>query len=172
MRGATWHRFVYESRRHISIHAPHARSDPQTPRLSLCWDEISIHAPHARSDSGVVEVCQMVLRFQSTLLMRGATWPRVSHDMLTIFQSTLLMRGATLAVGRGRAGTNNFNPRSSCEERRRCHVLNRERRDFNPRSSCEERQFDGIGCQHIILISIHAPHARSDAARQAPRQDP
>ena len=33
--------------------------------------------------------------FQSTLLMRGATWSSVSHDTLIIFQSTLLMRGAT-----------------------------------------------------------------------------
>ena len=59
-----------------------------------------------------------------------------------------------------------FNPRSSCEERRthpRCRSLCSY---FNPRSSCEERPYlahDGHGS---FLISIHAPHARSDLAAQ------
>ena len=101
-----------------------------------------------------------------------------------IFQSTLLMRGATRAEKRlakaqnfnprssceerpqersSRFSTTNFNPRSSCEERHvqipMCCVR---LYHFNPRSSCEERRrwlsFNGMA-RHI---SIHAPHARSD----------
>ena len=34
--------------------------------------------------------------------------------------------------------------------------------DFNPRSSCEERQDADKLCRACALISIHAPHARSD----------
>ena len=33
--------------------------------------------------------------------------------------------------------------------------------DFNPRSSCEERLFL-LAVGHVVDISIHAPHARSD----------
>ena len=79
---------------------------------------ISIHAPHARSDDKDGP--------------RGAAVPS--------FQSTLLMRGATTMARAGTKPTCNFNPRSSCEERRR------RRR----------------GARHLTLISIHAPHARSD----------
>ena len=60
------------------------------------------------------------------------------------FQSTLLMRGAT-----------RFAP---CLHRR-LH--------FNPRSSCEERPDGDPRRGRDILISIHAPHARSDILRAA-----
>ena len=82
---------------------------------------ISIHAPHARSDPLSLTVSIILRTFQSTLLMRGATglhrarriiWfnfnPRSSCEerpdfrsgsLLTIrFQSTLLMRGATVSI--------------------------------------------------------------------------
>ena len=106
----------------------------------------------------------VTLRFQSTLLMRGATPcrpccppsqsyfnPRSSceerlrlmDDFIIIgrFQSTLLMRGAT-----------------GCPAAGIVHVQN-----FNPRSSCEERHDASIG-KFLSAISIHAPHARSDTS--------
>ncbi len=84
-----------------------------------------------------------------------------------------------------RTDTSDFNPRSSCEERREWRQEHGHSRHFNPRSSCEERhdrQDDGEGnvphfnprssCEERRLersrlieagrISIHAPHARSD----------
>ena len=98
--------------------------------------------------------------FQSTLLMRGATKYPHEGSLLLIFQSTLLMRGAT-HVWLSTALSDNFNPRSSCEERRKyllykmalaqfqstllmrgaTHIVQSVSRytDFNPRSSCEER---------------------------------
>ena len=105
----------------ISIHAPHARSDVRTPDVDHCV-LISIHAPHARSDRTWRTMDMVRFSFQSTLLMRGATWRRSFR------------RGNTFY--------------------------------FNPRSSCEERPYlahDGHGS---FLISIHAPHARSDLAAQ------
>ena len=139
--------------------------------------------------------------------MRGAT-RRNSNARMTQhrFQSTLLMRGATSGLRRQSASKRNFNPRSSCEERRgtgssrqiflhfnprsSCeerHVLHYRRADwhhFNPRSSCEERleiphstpgrtEFQSTLLMRGAtekrsrgregdVISIHAPHARSD----------
>ena len=153
---------LYFDTKNISIHAPHARSDPAAQRAQQRrWDfnprssceerhfkvtlapsltDISIHAPHARSDSRT-----------------GSSRPIFLH----------------------------FNPRSSCEERHGLYVISvRHELDFNPRSSCEERRklLDSVGTatefQSTLLmrgatkaraywirccsISIHAPHARSD----------
>ena len=125
------------------------------------------------------------LLFQSTLLMRGATgFDALNASSNPLFQSTLLMRGATernlydLAHG-------HFNPRSSCEERRGADAGRiPQARHFNPRSSCEERRAamrtpparpsyfnPRSSCEErpmvrslnsARVISIHAPHARSD----------
>ena len=60
---------------------------------------ISIHAPHARSDPAFLYSRRIRFKFQSTLLMRGATSSRPLTAMDTwSFQSTLLMRGATLGT--------------------------------------------------------------------------
>ena len=127
----------------------------------------------------------MDTQFQSTLLMRGATDDISAKELEVVFQSTLLMRGATASSGWCVAG-NDFNPRSSCEERHglRCAcVIERDifqstllmrgatehvsvslynESNFNPRSSCEERhELQGLA-NAFDMISIHAPHARSD----------
>ncbi len=110
---------VRSYKRQISIHAPHARSDIIARSPSDC-QPISIHAPHARSDKKSTTLLQRPLSFQSTLLMRGAT-------------------------------------EEQPQSRGRCQ-------DFNPRSSCEERQYrQGLLAEKKSNISIHAPHARSDA---------
>ena len=147
---------------HISIHAPHARSDPPETDV-CCLPAISIHAPHARSDPPKKDLDEIREEFQSTLLMRGATASRLYAEPLQ----------------------QDFNPRSSCEERQitcktRCRnsVISihapHARSDlicddifvtlfyFNPRSSCEERPNHRKRIAVAIVISIHAPHARSD----------
>ena len=111
------------------------------------------------------------------------TQQRISARLKT-FQSTLLMRGATRQI-RSRQGflvisihapharsdrmasllkitREDFNPRSSCEERRARIRLAGHPRHFNPRSSCEERLARSKGYICCCIISIHAPHARSD----------
>ncbi len=79
----------------ISIHAPHARSDPVLAVDHLSRQMISIHAPHARSDVIAGIKMQGGHTFQSTLLMRGATLVLINGLFPSLFQSTLLMRGAT-----------------------------------------------------------------------------
>ena len=190
---------------------PRSSCEERLKPCPFCGHEltISIHAPHARSDwEGAIVMSKWYI-FQSTLLMRGATRSRRRYRHCPAFQSTLLMRGATLRiVTRGvcmtfqstllmRGATRricrqpsqhwqNFNPRSSCEERH-VYLQCRQRVDnFNPRSSCEERPYSNSdrdmgncnfnprsSCEErpdtpqeppkqVHKISIHAPHARSD----------
>ena len=97
--------------------------------------------------------------------MRGATQTHSSRFALESFQSTLLMRGATSHTSsRPDASAGHFNPRSSCEERPFVKWSSHQPSSyFNPRSSCEERpDFKALDFRHG-LISIHAPHARSDS---------
>ena len=174
-------------------------------------DIISIHAPHARSDcrlrppSGIalrhfnprssceerLHSCRSSLShcaFQSTLLMRGATTILENqHLKHGIFQSTLLMRGATRQLLAFLRPTNNFNPRSSCEERRGCLPARGSDRVFQStllmRGATILLRFFIVSSSRFQstllmrgatvntgsmlirkqLISIHAPHARSDA---------
>ena len=102
---------------------------------------ISIHAPHARSDPTTVCTVSRSFRFQSTLLMRGATKRMRATCPASSFQSTLLMRGATRRPRAPVRALVDFNPRSSCEERRSiCTGRQDIIFNFNPRSSCEERR--------------------------------
>ena len=79
---------------------------------------ISIHAPHARSDC-----CHHVNRDKDVISIHA---PHARSDTKNIY---------------GVAKAADFNPRSSCEERRTIHFCGRPSRcDFNPRSSCEERR--------------------------------
>ena len=141
MRGATGGAKKIVRNREISIHAPHARSDPVTSRRpawlsyfnprSSCEERPSQKRGRDRprkfqstllmrgaTRTGASSVT-LIKRFQSTLLMRGATRRRVIGMPYWTFQSTLLMRGATRPCRSPRAMTGYFNPRSSCEERLR-----------------------------------------------------
>ena len=104
-------------------------------------------------------------RFQSTLLMRGAT--RLCFEIYgrdPEFQSTLLMRGATSRSGCHRRQKDNFNPRSSCEERPgplpSASTMARFQSTLLMRGATPE----WLQATIDDLISIHAPHARSDHA--------
>ena len=150
--------------RRISIHAPHARSDSKSRVFSSARALFQSTLLMRGATEKVLAIFVVVRnfnprssceerpfyykdwtgkrRFQSTLLMRGATPSLSSVKGARIFQSTLLMRGATRPAHRRRVWTTYF----------------------NPRSSCEERPLRQSGDGHPLDISIHAPHARSDAA--------
>ena len=162
MRGATWSGLLSRSTAYFN---PRSSCEERRPPQHGVYRgyPISIHAPHARSDTS------------QCLVFAGASQR---------FQSTLLMRGATVAASLRALSCRHFNPRSSCEER-----LHRQVRydhharisihapharsdgyevrrtaqycDFNPRSSCEERHNTSTYTP-TEFISIHAPHARSD----------
>ena len=127
----------------ISIHAPHARSDGQAWELDSEDEEISIHAPHARSD------LDFHSHAQKTAISIHA--PHARSDMISASHGSR---------------EENFNPRSSCEERQQPFSRTAAGGNFNPRSSCEERHqsYYSFAANHII--SIHAPHARSDNAQK------
>ena len=105
---------------------------------------ISIHAPHARSDVGLSG------RKAPTRAI-SIHAPHARSDRCTGCQSSGLLH---------------FNPRSSCEERRRAYTPSSLCAwYFNPRSSCEERPDPPEPADGVLVISIHAPHARSDSVR-------
>ena len=192
MRGAT-RRQIYMLQRHRNFNPRSSCEERLYDYVAVRSCQISIHAPHARSDSDQMSTSKQNMIFQSTLLMRGATWAvaervdngeisihapharsDVSHSHLittiTIFQSTLLMRGATIFYSRSLRSSPHFNPRSSCEERPSATSTATEPSNFNPRSSCEERPGRDGDARQIGYISIHAPHARSDVAERIERE--
>ena len=118
MRGATAARRVHRQHVPISIHAPHARSDVLTHRA--CARSSAFQSTLLMRGATAVEAADIAgTIFQSTLLMRGATiQSRRTSASLTRFQSTLLMRGATSTKTAQCSFAVDFNPRSSCEERR------------------------------------------------------
>ena len=110
-----------------------------------------------------------VSKFQSTLLMRGATRvPQPIHRVSSSFQSTLLMRGATRLARRyfGQLKISIHAPHARSDMMR--WTINVANPHFNPRSSCEERQERGEKRKEQTTISIHAPHARSDVEGPVP----
>ena len=162
MRGATtaWRSHCSPSRNFN----PRSSCEERLYRLRFNWNDTSFQSTLLMRGATSLSYLLMsaVARFQSTLLMRGATCddgfrdvfaaisihaPHARSDMPSTasarrprFQSTLLMRGATSLK---------ISPVPSV-------------RDFNPRSSCEERLTDPADLLARLVISIHAPHARSD----------
>ena len=187
MRGATWH---WQRHRQWSVFQSTLlmRGATSTSCDGGPCGRISIHAPHARSDSPksasgarrenfnprssceerrrAFSLSAESLVFQSTLLMRGATQAfQTSLQCMTLCQSTLLMRGATLLDEMlARRPAAHFNPRSSCEERHAGPGTGRAPQGFQSTLLMRGATFAAI---HPLLpfgISIHAPHARSDAS--------
>ena len=78
---------------------------------------ISIHAPHARSDRGKHRHQNALCNFNPRSSCEERPLPLSSTSRLSRFQSTLLMRGATPNSLIVSLYCLNFNPRSSCEER-------------------------------------------------------
>ena len=135
--------------------------------------KISIHAPRERSDTSTHHCSGNIVKFQSTLLVRGATFVSWEERAVFKFQSTLLVRGAT-GIVRGKYPPTPisihaprersdikadsvyfrrfyFNPRSSWEERR-LYILGVIKMSyFNPRSSWEERLF----CRSLLIWILH-----------------
>ena len=139
LRGATTAAIINRPCRMISIHAPLTGSD-RYDGLPPVVAVISIHAPLTGSDLRIPSIIQSIKKFQSTLPLRGATYPGFRGDRLELFQSTLPLRGATVVT-----------PHHRCL-----------RLDFNPRSPYGERQQPPENTDTAAQISIHAPLTGSD----------
>ena len=100
---------------------------------------ISIHAPHARSDETYAYTSGGEGEFQSTLLMRGATCSSCGAMRLRRISIHAPHARSDTKAGQATLDLTNFNPRSSCEERRAIKLCSISTPNFNPRSSCEER---------------------------------
>ena len=123
----------------ISIHAPHTRSDIKSRRV--CFrTHISIHAPHTRSDLRLFDVSIYAFKFQSTLLIRGAT------------------RSCELWHGKSRISIHAPHTRSDgrCKDCRPLH----QRISIHAPHTRSDVKLDTDTLR--TLISIHAPHTRSD----------
>ena len=155
----------------ISIHAPHARSDAALESSDFSA-QISIHAPHARSDSRTARITRCArLNFNPRSSCEERPLSGVGAISEVKFQSTLLMRGATGRAGPPASSRRDFNPRSSCEERRGRPAQGRQHHQISihaPHARSDHSCCDGLHEHHI---SIHAPHARSDQQGQTRRRD-
>ena len=88
----------------VSIHAPHARGDPMVGASLTMYGGFNPRPSCEGRQVLSIAACDGY-GFQSTPLMRGATWPFFLLSDLSEFQSTPLMRGATglgAPGGRGR----------------------------------------------------------------------
>ena len=207
MRGATRAALKADKTRTISIHAPHARSDA-VGELWRCAERISIHAPHARSDGDVSFImaidnisihaphARSDVKIIPGLLPHAISIhaPHARSDLCDVCRRWHV-RDISIHAPHARSDVShpascglhhNFNPRSSCEERRtglmvfcssslefQSTLLMRgatlvNRRQPGPRTLFQStllmrgatQVYPQIQIQ--IGISIHAPHARSD----------
>ena len=122
----------------ISIHAPHARSDLYSD-ANAKGINISIHAPHARSDS-----CPFKGHGCYGISIHA---PHARSDILFEYINFSL---------------NNFNPRSSCEERHFMRIVMSSPPEFQSTLLMRGATAITLYPMHSSRISIHAPHARSD----------
>ena len=130
---------------------------------------ISIHAPRGGSDCVLALAIPIMVLFQSTLPVGGAT-QEIAVDSLvpgTVFQSTLPVGGATASYPALWAQSNNFNPRSPWGER-----LETVKKDLQtvyisihaPRGGSDCNMYKNTPC---FGISIHAPRGGSDLTDNA-----
>ena len=95
MRGATGRVLCgFRALHPISIHAPHAGSDPSHP-VSRMIHTISIHAPHAGSDGGNAQCKRVDGLISIHAPHAGSDGELLPRPHTAGFQSTLPMRGAT-----------------------------------------------------------------------------
>ena len=99
--------------------------------------------------------------------MRGATPSSSGYHKSAPFQSTLLMRRATWSSWPRDTKRPNFNPRSSCEERPKRGVRDIKWMIFQSTLLMRGATRWECYCRYVSQISIHAPHARSDAKTSA-----
>ena len=160
MRGATLRPDRAGHATHISIHAPHARSDSlkllQTVYGTIFQSTLLMRGATRRAGQAADN-----LRFQSTLLMRGATKQSSAAAVLLEFQSTLLMRGATRALAeleKVKEFQSTLLMRGATDEA----GLRQPDKGFQSTLLMRGATPTPSHALIILLISIHAPHARSD----------
>ena len=113
-----------------------------------------------------------LIQFQSTLPMRGATLICVLSITVTSYFNPHSPCGERPNQEIFLGAQWNFNPHSPCGERLSGHwCAPQTLGDFNPHSPCGERPRYVHYCTKCQRISIHTPHAGSDAQIRALQGD-
>ncbi len=161
LRGATEMILARYSNMVVSIRAPLARGDllPTVPPVvSGCFNPRPSCEGRQTLQSGSLHASQ----FQSAPLLRGATEGEEHGAVLFVVSIRAPLARGDPPQRLMRSLSICFNPRPSCEGRRRLTVGVLSVSSFNPRPSCEGRP--AIACAHRIRrsVSIRAPLARGD----------
>ena len=185
MRGATIKLYLVFNYLWISIHTPHAGSDPR-PSTTLrpaynfnphspCGERqrwavgvrhcrsISIHTPHAGSD-GIVYGFSHFPKISIHTPHAGSD-VGILHLMHRAFDISIHTphAGSDFSVPLSQHPFPDFNPHSPCGERRMMIFGSVSSMPyFNPHSPCGERPALQAGKFVVFAISIHTPHAGSD----------
>ena len=110
----------------------------------------------------------VIMAFQSTLPMRGATPLFTVGHLIRPFQSTLPMRGATYRRQEPSCHSSHFNPHSPCGERLCGKLAEVTRIPFQSTLPMRGATRDALRLWYDMFISIHTPHAGSDQQRVPP----
>ena len=116
MRGATIQFSVQSHHPLISIHAPHARSDKEAENDFNQFKHFNPRSSCEERPKKAVHYGTYV-NFNPRSSCEERHTDRFAGFPVIKFQSTLLMRGATPQGLQRPRNLHNFNPRSSCEER-------------------------------------------------------
>ena len=168
----------------ISIHAPRAGRDKRQRQHRKARGHISIHAPRVGRDQSHLCRCLLLLAFQSTRPVWGATllgWRPLAAFLISIHAPRVGRDGHAARVRKlrdisihaprvGRDGkssvktidTANFNPRAPCGARPERHTCRLRSWNFNPRAPCGARQRRPCVDHAPESISIHAPRVGRD----------
>ena len=162
MRGATRASLHLFQRIPISIHAPHARSDDIRIIDADFIDDFNPRSSCEERPDHCKSITVTII-FQSTLLMRGATFSSAASSTFPgVFQSTLLMRGATnsSSVSELAKTISIHAPHARSDERQA--VIDPHVDEFQSTLLMRGATRAGRQSGRRWSISIHAPHARSD----------
>ncbi len=148
---------------HISIHAPHTRSDQSRTSASASSSTNDFNPRPSYEERQILcYECAEKDNFNPRPSYEERLVPCVNHREQVRFQSTPLIRGATSARALFEDQQTNFNPRPSYEERLPPGGLRQMRRISihapHTRSDVKTLKPD----MRFTQISIHAPHTRSD----------
>ena len=153
----------------ISIHAPHARSDSRTARITRCARlNFNPRSSCEERPFAAVDEAGEQVHFNPRSSCEERQHPEEHRcGQVRRFQSTLLMRGATSFSAASLLQQSDFNPRSSCEERLEQAALQSDAHISIHAPHARSDQVLAID-DCLVTISIHAPHARSDPRQGLP----
>ena len=118
---------------------------------------ISIHAPHAGSDQKGLLIIVLIMIFQSTLPMRGATQDKQGQNRTVSISIHAPHAGSDRQHLANYSGWYDFNPRSPCGERLLPNTIASIISHFNPRSPCGERLDFHIDFFHQFDFNPRSP---------------